>query len=215
MSAEELGPRLRRARERSRLSLRALARDVGVTASMLSQIEVGKALPSVSTLYALATRLGVSFDDLLGIQAGGLPDGPGPTIFRHREDNTVLEMSNGVRWEMLAGSGRLGVDFLLVTYAPGSASSTERQAMTHSGTESALIVSGSLTLVLDAQKHLLTAGDSFSFDSTLPHLYLNESTEPASGVWTVVGRSPTSPAEPAPAQPGSAVDVLRALDALR
>ena len=56
---------MRRERERHGLSLRELARRVGVSPSMLSQVETGRTQPSVSTIYAIATELGVSIDALV------------------------------------------------------------------------------------------------------------------------------------------------------
>jgi transcriptional regulator with XRE-family HTH domain len=47
------------------LSLRELARQVGVSASMPSQVETGRARPSVTTIYAIAAQLGLSIDALL------------------------------------------------------------------------------------------------------------------------------------------------------
>src|SRR5438552_835624 len=60
-----VGGLIRRERERQRLSLRELARRVGISASMLSQVETGRTRPSVSTIYAIATELGLSIDALL------------------------------------------------------------------------------------------------------------------------------------------------------
>ena len=48
------------------LSLRSVAQALGVSASLISQVETGKTQPSVSTLYAMANHLGVSLDELLG-----------------------------------------------------------------------------------------------------------------------------------------------------
>ena len=45
-------------------TVRGLARDIGVSASLISQIETGKSLPSVSTLYAITTALGVPVEEL-------------------------------------------------------------------------------------------------------------------------------------------------------
>jgi len=59
-----LGLSLRAARQRAGLSLRELARRLGVSPSLLSQIENGRSQPSVATLYALAKALQVSIDDL-------------------------------------------------------------------------------------------------------------------------------------------------------
>jgi transcriptional regulator with XRE-family HTH domain len=60
-----LGPRLRLAREERRLSVRELARRIGCSASLISQIERGVSVPSVGVLYSLATELGSSLDYLL------------------------------------------------------------------------------------------------------------------------------------------------------
>ena len=62
----DVGPELRRVRESRKLSLRAVATAVGVSASLLSQVETGKTQPSVSTLYALVNYLGISLDGLMG-----------------------------------------------------------------------------------------------------------------------------------------------------
>lgn len=59
-----LGERLRAARNALGLSVRALARELGVSASFVSQLENGKARPSVATLYTMSSALGVSIDEL-------------------------------------------------------------------------------------------------------------------------------------------------------
>jgi transcriptional regulator with XRE-family HTH domain/mannose-6-phosphate isomerase-like protein (cupin superfamily) len=60
-----LGPRLRLAREERQLSVRELARRIGCSASLISQIERGVSVPSVGVLYSLATELDSSLDHLL------------------------------------------------------------------------------------------------------------------------------------------------------
>jgi transcriptional regulator with XRE-family HTH domain len=71
-----LGPRLRQARAGRQLSVRELARRVGCSASLISQIERGVSVPSVGVLYALATELGSSLDHLL-FGSGAGPDASG------------------------------------------------------------------------------------------------------------------------------------------
>ena len=63
------GAAIRRARQSQGLSLRAVAREVGVSPSLLSQVETGKTQPSVTTLCALAVFLGVSLDEVLQASA--------------------------------------------------------------------------------------------------------------------------------------------------
>ncbi|MET1044028.1 MAG: cupin domain-containing protein [Microbacteriaceae bacterium] len=202
----ELGPRLRRAREARGLSLRGVAAAVGVSASMLSQVETGKTQPSVSTLYALVGHLDVSLDDLMGNNASGgrvrsereQPMATGrsasPDIIQRAADNPVIDMQNGVRWERLAVGGGSLVDPLITIYQPGAGSSADGRLMRHSGVEYGYLLSGELTLEIDSETYVLGAGDSLCFDSSRPHRYINNTAEPATGLWLVVGRQEQGPA---------------------
>jgi transcriptional regulator with XRE-family HTH domain len=232
----EIGAQLRQARMKRGLSLRSVAQDLGVSASLISQVETGKTQPSVSTLYAMVNHLGISMDELLGVgpiapaPAGGEPDlfahtgGIRPAVQRAGE-NPVLEMENGVRWERLAVGEGGPADALLVTYAPGASSSIEGKLMRHSGMEYAYILEGELTLQLEFDTHVLGPGDSLEFNSVRPHLYVNRGTTPARGIWFVVGRRQQNQSMPSAAGTvsndrhdegplNSAVDVLRAMDNL-
>lgn len=229
----DIGAHLRAARLERGLSLRSVAQALGVSASLISQVETGKTQPSVSTLYAMVNHLGVSLDELLGVgpEIPSSPEAPaavfghsGPALppVQHAGDNPVLEMDNGVRWERLAIGEGGPADALLVTYAPGAASSSEAKLMRHSGIEYAYILEGELTLQLEFDTYVLHAGDSLQFDSVRPHLYSNRGTEVARGVWFVVGRRQQYQSMPPPADGvvtgraggslNSAVDVLQAMD---
>jgi transcriptional regulator with XRE-family HTH domain len=61
---DQIGRRLREARTARGISLREMARRIKVSPSFVSQVERGKANPSVGTLYAFVSELGVSLDDL-------------------------------------------------------------------------------------------------------------------------------------------------------
>lgn len=63
-SIPPVGQRIREVRLQRGLTLRGLARAVGVSASLVSQIETGKSQPSVSTLYAITKALGISVEDV-------------------------------------------------------------------------------------------------------------------------------------------------------
>ncbi|WP_329332414.1 XRE family transcriptional regulator [Streptomyces sp. NBC_00663] len=200
-----VGARIRQARQERGVSLRALAREVGVSASLVSQIETGKSQPSVSTLYALTTALGISVESLFepgeaAVAAGGTtvahalaafaadPVGRlGPLITPGERD--VLELDSGVVWERLGHVPGTDVDFLLVTYRPGGSSSGSGALMRHTGTEYGYLLSGELVLTLGFDKSVLRPGDAVCFESTTPHRYRNDGTEPAVGVWFVSGQS--------------------------
>lgn len=193
-----LGSQLRRVRESQGLSLRSVASAVGISASALSQVETGVNQPSVATLYALVGHLGVSLDSLIG--RSDTPATPFFTAFnslpsaqtfpvQRAAENPVIQMENGVTWERLASGGSDVADPLVVTYPPGSASSTDHHLMQHRGLEYGWILEGQLTLRIDLDEHSIGRGDSFCFDASRPHLYANYSDEPAKGVWFVISDS--------------------------
>lgn len=61
---------------RQGMTVRGLAREVGVSASLISQIETEKSKPSVSTLYAITTALGISVEDLFAVPPESAPSSP-------------------------------------------------------------------------------------------------------------------------------------------
>ena len=232
MPSNLVGTRIREARRTRGLTLRGLAQSLGISASLVSQVETGKSQPSVSTLYAIANALELSLDELLDVGAvrseaapstgaTTAPSGAGLVVQR-AGSNPTLEMENGVRWERLAVAAGDGLDPVLVTYAPGASSSVEDRFMRHSGIEHALIIEGELTLRIDFDTIELHPGDSIRFDAVRPHLYVNHTDQRAQGVWFVAGRHEHNEAMPsapgaAPRDPGtlsSAVDLLRAMDDL-
>lgn len=191
-----IGGRIRAERLRRGVTVRGLARDVGVSASLISQIETNRKSPSVSTLYAITTALGISVEDLFVPNGNGrtsgtaVPDagarvgpvaGPG--------QRRVLRFDSGVTWELLGQVPHAKLEFLLITYPPGGSSASSGLLMRHSGTECGYVLGGELVLTLGFEEHRLTAGDSISFDSTTPHAYRNDGGEPAVGVWFVLERT--------------------------
>jgi transcriptional regulator with XRE-family HTH domain len=60
--AHLIGEKLRAARQQRQLSLRKLSVKAEISASMLSQIETGKAYPSVRSIYSIAAALGLPVD---------------------------------------------------------------------------------------------------------------------------------------------------------
>ena len=184
-----LGARLRAARESLGLTLRSLADSMGVTASLLSQIETDKVQPSLNTLYLLVSRLGLSMDALLGV-GDGRSEGPfmaetRPTVQRMGE-NPALVLSSGVKWERLAGGAEETMEPLVITYPPHTSSSPTGGLSQYEGYEYGLLLEGRLTLKLGFDRYELSAGDSVHFDAQRPHEYVNETDEPARGVWFVL-----------------------------
>jgi transcriptional regulator with XRE-family HTH domain len=194
-----IGQRLRSERERHGLSLRELARRLAISPSALSQIETGRSRPSVGTLYAIVTELGISLDELFGSPrpaAVAAPDAPGAegavaSLVQRRDSRKCLDLESGVRWERLTPTSEPDADFLHVHYEVGGASSREGTHMRHMGREYGVVLSGRLrvTIGFDEEEFELGPGDSIAFESSRPHRLENAGDEPVEAIWFVVGRS--------------------------
>ncbi|MGH8966566.1 MAG: helix-turn-helix domain-containing protein [Actinomycetes bacterium] len=201
-----LGARIRAERLRRGLTVRGLARDIGVSASLISQIETNKSQPSVSTLYAITTALNLPVEELFGARGEAAPAealvaaaaGESVRVVGADRDRAVgphvqtaerelIALDSGVTWERLGQVPGRHVDFLLITYASGGTSSSNGGLMRHRGAEYGFLHSGELSLTLGFDEVLLRPGDAISFESTTPHRYRNDGTEPAVGIWFVTG----------------------------
>lgn len=188
-----IGDRLREERVKAGLSQRELARRLGLSASLISQLESGLSKPSVGTLYAIVTELDVSLDRVIrGVEypaaeeEDDLENGPSPLV--RPEQRQVIDLASGVRWEELTAVTEDGVDFLLATYEVGGSSTPDESLMRHHGREYGYVVSGSLWVQIGFQEYRLEPGDSIAFDSTQPHRLYNRGDEPVEAIWFVVGR---------------------------
>ncbi len=201
----ELGQRLRTEREGRGMSLRDLARRVNLSPSLISQIETGKARPSVGSLYALTSALHLSIDRLFTGPAEGTSVNQ-PNLEGRQEMGTddelklvvrasnrkAIELDSGVRWERLTAASHPDVDFLYVEYSPGGASASTMTR--HAGREYGIVTSGILTVTVNFDDHVLWPGDSIAFPSTSPHRLWNAGDEPVRAIWVVVGRHRVSAA---------------------
>jgi transcriptional regulator with XRE-family HTH domain len=193
LEPSKVGSRLRAERERRGVSLRELARRVGVSPSLVSQIELDRVNPSVSTLYALVTELGVTMSEVFGDETP-----PGPQIVRERgtdglvatpESRSVLNLASGVRWERLTPHSDPEVEFLHVVYPVGAESCSEDALVTHGGREYGYVSSGTLGVRVGFDEYVLGSGASIAFDSSSPHRLWTIGDEPVRAIWVVIGRA--------------------------
>lgn len=191
MSVVDLGARLRAERLRQGLSLRETARRLGISASALSQIETGKAHPSVGKLFDIVNLLNVSVDGLLAGETVVARDDGGFVSLQRTGEHEALELESGVRWHRLTSGSYPGVEFLHVEYQPGGSSTGDGTYMRHAGQEFGYVLSGRLTISVGFDTHRLGPGDSISFPATTPHRLGNDGPEPATAIWCIIGRHVT------------------------
>ncbi len=158
-----IGPRLRRLRRQRGLSLAAVARAVEISVSFLSALERGQMSASVSTLRKLARFYN------LNVLAFFNPSETNPHLVRPPE-RKILEAGPGVRMELL-GWGNTAMEPHLFRIASRAGSG---ESYRHDGEEFLYILRGQLQITLDdGEEYRLRPGDSFYFESTTPHRWVN------------------------------------------
>jgi transcriptional regulator with XRE-family HTH domain len=189
----DLGVRLREGRERKAFTVRGLARYVGVSPSLVSQIERGKVMPSVGTLYAIANQLELVVDDLFrdagaprSDRGRGAGDGADPVQRAH--DHSTIRLAEGVRGERLTPTPDPEVEFLKVVYEVGAESCGEASPIRHRGSEYAYMLSGRLGLKIGFEQFELGPGDSITFDAQMPHRLWTIGKKHAEAIWVVYNR---------------------------
>jgi transcriptional regulator with XRE-family HTH domain len=177
----ELGARIRAAREDAGLSVRGLARQVGISASLLSQVERGRAQPSVATLWALVGELGLSLDAMFTASAG---DAGGATpIVQRAANRAAIELDGGIIWERLTASPDRDADFAFVTYPPGADSGADDPPASHRGREYGFVIDGRLRIEVGDEVLELGPGDAVAFGSETPHRFRALGGEQVTAVW--------------------------------
>jgi transcriptional regulator with XRE-family HTH domain len=204
----EIGDRLAAHRAERGMKVSELARQIGVSPSLISQIERGQSRPSVSTLFSLAEALDVTVDaffrdaenvdpareeraprrfkivdDDSSAEGGGEPT-PGGRYLVRSGNRAALDIEGGVRWERLTPTTLDRVEFLELVYAPGAESNSTLYR--HPGTEMVLLISGRLDIFVGFEGYELEPGDSMQFPSSLPHRYVNPTEETARAVTVIL-----------------------------
>ena len=201
-----IGATLRHARQRRNWGVRQLAARVGVSPSLVSQVEHGLTAPSVSTLYLIASELGLTIDALFSAarpaerssSTRGLDN-----LVQFGRRRKHIQLAGGVRWERLTPVAEQDCEFLFVVYAVSAESCPAGEFVRHNGKEFAYLVRGRLGITIGAERCELCAGDSIAFDARIPHRLWTIGHVPAEAVWVVLNRDQPSVSPLSDAQPTS------------
>ncbi len=177
---KKLGSKIRGLRQSRGFNLRDMARKVGCTPPYISQMEKGVVSPSISMLKNIANTLGVKLVDLF------VADGDSP-------DDIVLRRGEGVEMKYPQGNASLsllvktleGKDMepLLKRLEPNTGSDG---LYSHTGSqEFGYVLSGSFDLLIEDRVFTLKKGDTFYFNSSRPHGFINKGKRTAEILWVI------------------------------
>jgi transcriptional regulator with XRE-family HTH domain/quercetin dioxygenase-like cupin family protein len=160
--------------------------DDEATAATVEAITTGNDLPSAQAAPRTpqsAQPAGVA-DPVSRTEVGGPVDVFGPARRAARfeigrpGERRRIDMDSGVVWEQLVTNTAPDMELLEVVYAPHSSSTTDGRMLRHEGYEFGLVLEGELEITYGFDSYVVRAGDSFGFDSGVPHLFRNTTDEP-------------------------------------
>lgn len=181
LGAYEIGAKLRQLRLRKKIALVDLGKHTGLSASMLSQLENGKLVPTLPTLARIAMVFDVGLEHFFSDK-------------RTRRTFSIVRAAERLRFPELPDSPVPGFFFEVLTFGATDKSigaylaefpprdNQEVRAHQHEGSEFVHVLQGLLGVNYQAEDSVLYAGDSVYFDSSEAHSYCGLSVEPARAI---------------------------------
>ena len=168
-----IGEKLKHIRMMRQASLDDVAVMTGVSKPMLGQIERGLSVPTITTLWKIATGLKIPLSSFL--------DSPKSTYqIANKDDKTIIEEENGaMRAYLLFPYDPIrSVEVFFIEFDEGCCHHSDCH---NEGVEEyILIVSGSITMTLNDETITITEGQSLRFNANIPHCYHNNTQEKCS-----------------------------------
>jgi transcriptional regulator with XRE-family HTH domain len=177
---KQVGVNIKRLREEQGTTLREMAKDVGVSPSFLSQVEKGKASPSLTTLKSMADALQTTIGNLVGEDVNQKDK----IVTRENERRSLKQVSQGIQMYLLSETNPYKQMEPLLFKLSSNASSGE-STYSHYGQEFVLILKGALEMMLGDKSYLLKKGDSIYFNSSTPHSFKNLHRGETEALWVV------------------------------
>ncbi len=169
-SGNRLGEQLTEMRLAKGFSQRKLAQLSGLTNTAISGIEHGRNSPSINTLERL---LKVLDSDLASFFAD-YKEGQQRDIRIVVKQDDLIDIGIGTAKLYLVHNGNPSKQLaMLIEHYPPHTQTEE--TISHEGEEVGTVISGEITIILGEKTYHLRAGDSYVFDTSIPHTFINAS----------------------------------------
>lgn len=183
----DIGARLRALRIEQGLSVNELAMRAGVSAGTVSQVERNKANPSMRILERLRHALSVPLTALLEAD-DAVSDPVAGNFVRKAAERPLFDVGqHGMQKELLSPHGDHDLKMMIILLPAGAGS---EEVLVGVGEKAGLVLEGTVVLNVGDRRAVLETGDSFQFESTVPHSIRNESSKTARILWIMNTRPP-------------------------
>lgn len=171
-----IGIRIKEIRLARGMTLQTLSDASGLSPSMLSLVERGRASPSIGSLVVIASSLGVTMSDLVA----GDETSEEKLVVRASEPKAIETAQHVIRRVLREDRSR-GLSIAVNEYVPGTGNAD--QPISHDEFEFGFILEGQLTVTVDGMANVLEAGDLISYSSRRPHRIWNYSESRVRTIW--------------------------------
>jgi transcriptional regulator with XRE-family HTH domain len=174
----EIAEKIRALRKSRRMTLKMVADGAGCTSAYISQLEKGRANPSIATLKKIASVFGVRIVDFfLDNEEDGDDD---VVVRRNKRKRMSLNMGHAVFESLTKTSENRRMQPLCNRIRPGGGSNGD---YVHEGEEFGIVLEGELELIVGERVYHVKEGDSFYFPSTQLHGFHNRTGTDAVVIW--------------------------------
>lgn len=172
----DIGARLLAMRRAAGLSQRQLAERAGVPHAQISTIETNRSSPSVASLRKILSGLNVSLADFFEPERQA-PEGPFFGADQLTDLTSRLPVAGAqdargrITFMQIGDARRYNLQILHETYEEGA--DTGETCLEHASNEGGFVLEGALELTVGEQCRVLGPGESYLFDSRIPHRFRN------------------------------------------
>ena len=178
---DQMGKRIKLKRESLGFQMKDLSSKIGVTSSLISQIESGKAYPSIVTLKKVADALRTTVGELIG-ENEDLDHHP---LLKSNERRFVKENKKGTSLHLLSYHDPSKQIVPYIIQFDKNSDSEGIMTSNFPGQEFCFVLKGNFEAVVNKEQYSLKDGDGFYFNSEQSHLFKNISGKEAELLWII------------------------------
>ena len=165
----DVGQKIRELRKSKQFSITDLSQESGLSTGLISQIERNMVVPSIKVMWKIANVLEVNIGYFFDEDDENIEE---KVVVRRNDRKSINTNDSTKSYELLMPNlNNKSIEFLLITL--NEETKINKDLVSHKGEECGYIIEGKMKIILENKEYILEKGDSFYFDSKIPHVYEN------------------------------------------
>jgi len=165
----DIGKKIRELRKSKNFSIIDLSKESGLSTGLISQIERNMVVPSIKVMWKIANVLDVNIGYFFDEDDENIEE---KIVVRKDHRRSINTNDSTKSYELLMPNlNNKSIEFILITL--DKETKINKELVSHKGEECGYIIEGKMKIILENKEYILEKGDSFYFDSKIPHVYEN------------------------------------------